>query len=69
MDVQVDFIEIDVALKLIFIVFVLSCWFSIRVQIVHFKGKPYLYIYFLIHIHSLGKHCMHAIIVLALLRD
>ena len=31
MEVQVDLIEIDVALKLIFMVFVLSCWFSIRV--------------------------------------
>ena len=31
MEVQVDFIEIDVALKLVIMVFVLSCWFSIRV--------------------------------------
>ena len=39
MEVQVDFIEIDVALKLVIMVFVLSCRFLNRVQIVHFKGK------------------------------
>ena len=53
MEVQVDFIEIDVALKLVIMVFVLPCRFSNRMQIVHIKGKAYLYIHFLNHIHFL----------------
>ena len=69
MEVQVDFLGIDVALKLVLIWHLFSHdGFRTRSKLFILKVKP-ICTHFLDNIHFLEKHSMHTLIVFSIVKD
>ena len=67
MEVQVDLLGTDVALKLVFIWKSFSYdGFCTESKLFALKARPYVYTHFLDNIHFLHKHNMHTLIVFSI---
>ena len=69
MEVQIDFLGIDTALKLVPLWQLCSLdGFCIGSKLFILKVKPHLYTHFLDNIHFLQKHSMHPLIVFSIVK-